>query len=233
MSGYIPGTPEYNAAVQYYNDLHYTYPGLLAKHGFLYYTDSPAARALTDASSRPPSWRVTGIFRGNLTGKLYYGIPSDFEVEAGSMSYWAGPEQNGLPYGEDLTVIQEPGTQYNWLYDASADVSWIPLRDGQGLYFTPGPENNEEYGSAQWTIYPNPIAQDTTHSLSWSDFRAGIEFVAAAIGPALIGDIYFPPETGVVEVGQGLPLAPEAGAADFGTGFVDLTSPAIIEPPPT
>src|SRR5258706_535948 len=52
MSGFTPGTPDFNAAVAYYADLHYVDPSLLAKNGLGYYTNSPAVQwfLATDAA---------------------------------------------------------------------------------------------------------------------------------------------------------------------------------------
>lgn len=197
MSGFTPGTPDFNAAVAYYADLHYANPSLLAKNGLTYYTDSPAWREFIKAAAAPASSTSLGKYRGNQTGTLY--TAWDIDAESGT-----------APNGETVTEVEARVTTINWLYDPSADLSFLRLREGESVQFNPGDGSDASVG--QWVL-DTPAIQNITRGLTWSDVRAGIEFVGVALGLAYVG---------------GELLAPEAAAA--GEIAAPTAAEALVQP---
>lgn len=178
MSGFTPGTPDFNAAVAYYADRHYTNPSMLALRGLSYYTDSPALKIIRDASSLP----------------LYVTDPYETRTDEWGNPYKAFKNLRAETDTEGSTYYVPVLPPLNWFYDPNADVSFVPLREGESLYFSQGDADNP----GRWSLDSPANISAITRGLTWSDVRAGIEYVGVALGLAYVG---------------GEILAPEAGAA--------------------
>jgi hypothetical protein len=207
------------AAVDYYAAQRYAGPSLLALHGLRYYTDSPAVRAIMSGGGSPQYTYSAGTFRGRVSGIVY----DHFDYQGEDGVYWGGNVNGSY---EPLEVAQAPGSVLNWYYDPAADVSWIPLREGESLSFI---DPGDGINLAKWVLR-SPAERDTTRGLTWSDVRAGIEYVGVALGLAYVGGELLAPEAGAVgEIS--LPTAAEAIQAPevidiFGT-LAGATEPAI------
>lgn len=205
MSGFTPGTADFNAAVAYYSDLHYQNPSLLALHGLSYYTDSPAWREFIKAGNQPVTSTTLGKYRGNATGAIY----TAWDIDA---------ESQTAPNGETVTQIEERITITNWLYDPSADLSFLHLREGESVWFTPNDGSDTYVG--QWHL-DTPAIQNITRGLNWSDVRAGIEYVGTALALAYVGGELLTPAADVAPEALGI-------GADIGVDVAANTTTGLI-----
>lgn len=218
--GFTPGTPQFDAAVAYYEGLRYANPRLLAKNGLSYYTNSPAVQwfLATDAQyGYRASVPTLGRYRGNYSGQIFNYV--DWQDADGNN--YGGVIVPSLGISEGLTTLEEPGSKLSPLHDPNFDpASAVALREGESVLWNPD--------DSVWNLR-GPAEQDTTRGLTWSDVRAGIEFVAIAIGPALVGGALFAPEAGAAgEVAA--PTAAEAIAAPEAAdvfAFTGAETPAV------